>query len=367
MIKPWIQRIPQELKAADDTPLLGPKFDWEALEEALKQKFNIEKLTVQCAPWQWREEKSLFQKMGSKLNFYTFVSPPLEGEIFFALSEDDLNAIVSQLFHHKSRGPALFDEAFQEGLTTFLSLELLDIIEKIPPCDGLSMQSVAPLPPKETMLCQDIIVTMRRKKIFCRLFLSKRFRHALHQALPPPPKSDISLDLSLEIGQTTMPIKEWKETSPGDFIVLDRCLMHPHEGLNTLNITLNGHPLFIGKVEDDKIEIGEFFLETTKERDGMEEIQDELEEMEEAEEEIEEIEESEPLTKVEDVHLPIHVEIGRINLSLEKLEALQPGNFLDLKLPPDSNVDLVCNGNCIARGELVQIGDVLGVRILEIG
>ena len=68
-----------------------------------------------------------------------------------------------------------------------------------------------------------------------------------------------------------------------------------------------------------------------------------------------------------DVPLPVIIEVGRIQMSLGKLMELQPGNMLDLKVHPESGVDLVVNGRRIARGELLLIGETLGVRILEMG
>lgn len=63
----------------------------------------------------------------------------------------------------------------------------------------------------------------------------------------------------------------------------------------------------------------------------------------------------------------IVVEVGRLQMSLQKLLELQPGNLLELNLRPESGVDLVVNGKRIAKGELLLIGDALGVRILDIG
>lgn len=66
-----------------------------------------------------------------------------------------------------------------------------------------------------------------------------------------------------------------------------------------------------------------------------------------------------------DIPLSISVEIGRFQLSIQKLMELAPGNMLELGVKPDNGVDLVFNGKCIARGELLRIGETLGVRILE--
>ena len=71
--------------------------------------------------------------------------------------------------------------------------------------------------------------------------------------------------------------------------------------------------------------------------------------------------------KIEEIPVPLIVELGRIEITIEKLLQLQAGNLLELDVHPEDGVDLVMNGNCIGKGELCRIGDALGVRITEIG
>lgn len=75
---------------------------------------------------------------------------------------------------------------------------------------------------------------------------------------------------------------------------------------------------------------------------------------------------SKQLVSVEDLPLPVVIEVGRVQVSVKKFLELQPGNMLDLDIHPESGVDLVVHGRRIARGELLRIGDTLGVRILEL-
>lgn len=64
--------------------------------------------------------------------------------------------------------------------------------------------------------------------------------------------------------------------------------------------------------------------------------------------------------------IEIKVEIGRLQMSLKDLFQLRPGNTLPLAIKPEEPVRLVHRGKCIARGDLVKIGEVLGVRITQI-
>ncbi|SCA63247.1 Uncharacterized protein SCG7086_AN_00020 [Chlamydiales bacterium SCGC AG-110-P3] len=68
-----------------------------------------------------------------------------------------------------------------------------------------------------------------------------------------------------------------------------------------------------------------------------------------------------------EIPLTIKLEVARLQMNAKTLMELQPGNLLELDARPESGIDLVVNGKKVAQGELIQIGDVLGVRILEIG
>lgn len=68
-----------------------------------------------------------------------------------------------------------------------------------------------------------------------------------------------------------------------------------------------------------------------------------------------------------DIPLTVVVEVGRIQISVQKLLELQPGNLLELDVHAENGVDLVVNGKAIGKGELLKIGDALGVRILDKG
>ena len=60
------------------------------------------------------------------------------------------------------------------------------------------------------------------------------------------------------------------------------------------------------------------------------------------------------------------VELGRINLPLGRLADLKPGDVLELGRHAREPVELTSGGRLIARGELVQIDNELGVRVTHV-
>ena len=75
----------------------------------------------------------------------------------------------------------------------------------------------------------------------------------------------------------------------------------------------------------------------------------------------------EPLVSPDALPVTLKVELGRVEMAADKLLALSPGNLLELASRPDSPVYLTLNGQRVGKGELVMMGETLGIRILELG
>lgn len=80
-----------------------------------------------------------------------------------------------------------------------------------------------------------------------------------------------------------------------------------------------------------------------------------------------------PVIKAEDLVSPdsatisVSIEIGRLQIPMNKLLDLKQGNMLDLDVKPEDGVDLIVNGHCIGKGEILKVGNTLGIRILDMG
>ena len=67
-----------------------------------------------------------------------------------------------------------------------------------------------------------------------------------------------------------------------------------------------------------------------------------------------------------DVEIPIAVEVGRTQMSLEDILQLVPGSVVALDKKAEEPVDLRVNGKLVARGEVVLVDDAYGLRITQI-
>jgi flagellar motor switch protein FliN/FliY len=66
------------------------------------------------------------------------------------------------------------------------------------------------------------------------------------------------------------------------------------------------------------------------------------------------------------VQIALQAKLGRADLSVTDLLALQEGSVVKLDTTMNDLVELKLNGSLIARGEIVAVDDHFGVRIVEI-
>lgn len=67
-----------------------------------------------------------------------------------------------------------------------------------------------------------------------------------------------------------------------------------------------------------------------------------------------------------DINIPVSVEVGRTQMSLDDILDLVPGSVVTLDKKAEEPVDLRVNGKLVARGEVVLVDDVYGIRITQI-
>jgi len=67
-----------------------------------------------------------------------------------------------------------------------------------------------------------------------------------------------------------------------------------------------------------------------------------------------------------DIGLKVSVELGRTLMSIREVLDLSPGTVVELDRIAGEPVDILINGKPIAKGEVVVIGDMFGVRVTDI-
>ena len=73
-----------------------------------------------------------------------------------------------------------------------------------------------------------------------------------------------------------------------------------------------------------------------------------------------------PIDFLRDVELNLNVELGRTQLDLEEVRRLRAGTVVALDRRTSEPVDVVVNGQLVARGEVIVMDGKLCVRVTEV-
>lgn len=416
----WIKQIPEPLADLDKLGLINavPEFPWGPFTAELKTLFQFKELSFTSSLPEWRSPDSILTGLEGELISQHFAISPLEGSGYWVMPKDDVATLISLLFRRDLNYVAIMDQGVRSAFQDFLFLEVMRVIEKIKYASPLFPKMIADGQfPNDPSFCIDITFTLDDHLMKGRLVIPQGLYQSIntHYLSAPHLKNAIADQLevfvSLEGGQTTSTKTEWEKIAKGDFLFLDTCSVDPDLSKGKVLLTVQGVALYRGMIkkgnlkilenplyfeagnsmhEDDESEYEEsqyddeslfdedsdYEEESEYEEDYEEEVSDE--EHEELEEERDEVEEepeatqhvpapAEKIVEASDIPFVINVELTRIRMTVRQLSELTPGNLLELNVKPEDGVNLVVNGKKIAHGELIKVGDVLGVRILEIG
>lgn len=263
---------------------------------------------------------------------------------------------------------------------------------------------------EESCFAIDVSLQMNGKHFWGRVLLSESFRNEwkiyfAHQK-PPPLTEEIRqklmVELGLEVGQSHLKFNEWKNVKIGDYIILDHCTYDPDDKQGSVTLTLQQKPLFRGRIKEGGIKLTNYpiYEEVTQMQEeernshsssplGQDDDNlygdlsgDDESELDEDDDLFGDLEDEEPAPpkklssetsstqgipiSPEELPVQLTVEVGRVKMTAGELLNLSPGNLLDLHVSPEQGVDLVVNGKKVGRGELIRMGDLLGVRILNL-
>ncbi len=237
----------------------------------------------------------------------------------------------------------------------------------------------------------------------------------------------IALNVHIELGHTYLAVQEWNKINEGDILLLDDCSLDAYtfggqvfgtinDGKHCFKAVLNNNELKITDSlalhEVEKAMVNNISQESDQNDDhdnedsfsGLDfsvneedlgELSEELNESTTGDSSISQnltqevaldltqnhtpdlqdqssiaVQSTQPETQIASVAkipMKIVVELCQIQMPMEQIIKLEAGNLLTLNHHPKDGVNLTVNGCLIGRGELIRVGEALGVRILEIG
>ena len=390
----WIRKVEDAVLITKEIPLWGssPSFPWKKFEERLSEVLAF---PCKAAPHQteWKAQADLKGGMGDHPVILPLELEPLTGVVYWMMSREDITKLTRAALSSQSGFKGFSDLRLQEGFYRYLFLEALNVVDQLGIYGGLSPHLHENLPlPQTGALCIDVKLMAGKHTLWGRLICPQPFHEAFkaHFAMTRSTlsSSEISKELEvpirLEAGHASLSLEEWRNVACGDFILLERCSFDPATHKGTVTMVLNKTPLFRARLKADAIKILDyaFYYEETMDNVSGDEPEDkehspsDEEFMEEGMGSEEHLWQAPPkqeegaLEKMlsnEEIPITLNVEVAQLQINVDKLLQLKPGNTLELGVRPEQGVDLTVGGKRVAKGELIKLGESLGVKILQVG
>lgn len=377
-----LKKLENALKDLSLIPLWGtaPLFPWKMFSTEISKALDLKDLSITHHKTEWLLKEQILSGMGDQPAIQSFSLSPIPGNFFWVMPNKSRDTLIQLLLTKDEKNKGFSDTTLHEGFYHFILLNILSAFNHKGLYGNLvgSLQEETELP-TDGALAIDIAIKRGPTSLWGRI-LCPRETHASFASYfamkKPPLLSDPSLahlpvNLLLEIGATALFAEEWKKIKAGDLVMLDRCTYDLKHNRGNASLTLGTTPLFDMRIKENEVKILEYAL--FQEEQPMTKYEDEdLSRMDESPDQpLWSTEGGEEKTEefLSSKHIPltIIVEAGRVQMPLDQVTKLKPGNILDLKLAPLPNVHLTIGGKRIAKGELVQLGDALGVKILNLG
>lgn len=375
----WVHRLEGAVDQLQAIPLWGnlPPFPWRAVLTSLQQALHLPSLEIVS------QQSHLIESEALLIGESTLVPiqiPSLSEQAYLSMANAEVEKLIAFSMTSEGAIHGFLSEGLREGYARFLFLKILHVINEQNAFPGLSLQmgAVAKPPLKET-LCLSLSFQIEEETLSLRLICPDGFLDGIKNHYAATPSffltrfgASIPLALSIEIGATSVLFNQWKEVKIGDLVLLDRCSFDPVEKKGTGILTLRGNPLFILSLENSTITIVKhtFYQEEvfmTRHPHHQDHPSPPFEE--EGHLWSTPSEEESPIANVlssQEIPFAIVVEVARLTLPFEKIAQLKSGNVLDLQVSPHLIVSLTIHGQQVAKGELVKIGESIGVKILSL-
>lgn len=368
-------------KESLEIPMWGktPEFPWESFQKHLRDIFEQDDVFVECLESDWKNAHSLKEGLSDDPLIFSFTMSPLSAPFYLLIASEDIQAL-SKVLLDKDGKRTFTDAIYQSGFSQFILLHILKEFHEISPYQDLKVRlSSKPFAP-ENAYCVDVMMKIAYESLLCRFAFPESFHRIVtsHFSSKTPPlhrlDSSLEIPLSLYIGNVCLSQSEWNSVKVGDCVVLDECSYHPKQDQGTFFLSIASQRLFVLKRKHSEIKILDYALynfnsledEDTVSMDIEDNDDEEGIEFEEPENEGSEEAITEQVISSQEIPLTLCVEIGKVRMPLKELLALKPGNTLALGHTLDQHVYLTLNSKVVAKGQLIQLGELVGVKIGEI-
>lgn len=400
----WIKTLHHVLEESKQIPMWGkaPSIDLKKISSSLSQSMKIPALSAQADAPTWIDADTMKRQIQNKSSSF-FQLSHLPGQLIWIMSEQEQKLLSYHLLSSQGIKGAL-STSFQQGFYKYLLMQAMHHFDESR-CLGDLHPSMTNGSVEDDNFCLfPVRIHVKDMSFSAQMAVSSSLQKSLQRHYNETPisladgqfPSDLELSIALQVGRVTLSVKQLRSVKTGDFIILDHCSYDPILQKGSVTLLLEQTPILHGKLKKSSIKIQDFAYYYEEEKSMTDQDKsfddsfspDDLSEKENPEEfsgaesflgeEEEETKEHmwsegapqkgslEKMIPTNEIPLTLTIEVDRMRMSLGKLLELSPGNILELSARPEQGVSVTVGGKKIAHGEIVKIGDALGLKILKI-
>lgn len=394
-----LRRISPELFRLSSEPLFirHLSIPFESLKKLFSKRFALQLASIKAEAPVWQELTNVTSGFGGSCETLRFKLGALHGSLQVLIPTvwlDKLSAIalqVDELLFRKQ--PIEFIHEAHQFLLAWLTAEITELQE----LRSLEIRrdETAQETDKTHYQTIDIHFEFSSAQFPLRLCLSEQLVRDIHEITGQEHNRELlnalELPIVLEAGKIYVEQDELKNIVAGTFIQIDKPYFTTRSDKRKCLVSLYGRSLFRARIKEQEVKILEAPLEyeelipmsniskSTVPKSNMSKTtpieEDDIENNPfEGEEEPESSAMHEPAElpkKIEltpkELPITLTVELARLTMSVQKVLEFQPGTTFSLDSLDENQVYISCHNKILARGELLQIGDVIGVRIVDVG
>jgi len=361
----WLRKIDRALLNLNQKPQFGlpHPFPLEDMQQALSRLFKVSQLVLQVQEKGWVMPQELWKGLPQPLLTLTMSMLPLDQNLFFVMGEQDLKGLMAEVLGADPTAGPFYDQVFAAAFYQYLGLALIQQLEQLgfaQPFSPRLLESPKDLPrhlASTPCFVTDVSCVIGGHTFWGRCLVPEPFRDVWKQHVNTLDTfyldarwHTIPIDISVSVGDVELPLSDWKQILPGDFLLLDRCSYEAQSQSGMSVLYLEQEPLFRAKIKDNELHLLEFPHE-------------DLGEDMESEHEQEQVTAG---VDLQSLPVTVTVEVARVKMTLKELTELSVGSVLQLPMGVHDRVTLLVNGKKAAHGELISVGETLGVRIISI-
>lgn len=326
----------QILSEGTSPPPLKDFISLTSVAQALQDRLDITDLIIETHKKHRKGADEVTESFGSKPVIIHCKSLSFEGSFYWIMNPSEMKTLCLWTLTKDYSAEWLHDHSFMQGYFTYLFLQAMSVLKTLSFFSNLQLQVVDTQAIEEDCHCIDMQFFSGHNQCQGRLAITETAYNALKKSISQfkdYSKSSSMIPLKVVAGTVSLTHEQKNEIQSGDFIILDSVHYDPKTHQGNVDLYFEKHPLFKVLLKQKKLKLLSFHSQKESNQEAPHEI---------------------------------FAELASLSIAAHKLYTLQPEDSLEITVDPSQRLSLVEKNKIFAHAELLHIGEVVGVRVLEL-